>query len=76
LGGIRLFLILVAIVLVIYIPVDLIPVWRKKQWALFWFYLVITAFSVVLSICILLKITLPSPVIVLKKVITAILGIE
>lgn len=70
------FLVLVTIVLVIYIPADLIPVWRKKQWAVFWFYLVVMAFSVVLTVCISMKIILPSPVTAIEKVITAIVGIE
>jgi hypothetical protein len=75
-GGISLFLILVVIALIINIPADLIPIWRRKQWAVFWFYLIIMAFAIVLTVCISLDIKLPSPFAALERVITAILGIE
>lgn len=69
-------LILVVIAVAIDIPADLIPIYRRKQWAVLWFYSVIMAFALVLTICISLDIKLPSPVAALKKAITAVLGIE
>lgn len=69
-------LILVVIAMAINIPADLIPIFHKKQWAVFCFYIGIMAFAVVLTICISMDIKLPSPIGTMKKAIKAIFGIE
>lgn len=70
-------LLLITIIAVVsYILVDLIPVYRDKQWGVFWFYSAAMAFVLFIAICISQDIKLPSPAITLKKVISAIFGLE
>ncbi len=69
-------LILVVIAIAINMPADLIQIFRRKQWAVFWFYSVIMIIVVVMTICISMDIKLPSPAITIKKVINAIIGVE
>ena len=69
-------LILVVIAIAINIPADLNQIFRRKQWAVLWFYSVIMVIAVVMTICISMDIKLPSPAITIKKVINAIIGVE
>ncbi len=69
-------LILVVIAIEINIPADLNQIFRRKQWAVLWFYSVIMVIAVVMTICISMDIKLPSPIGMFRKVINAIIGVD
>lgn len=62
----------VAIVCTIFIFLDLIPLFREKKWLEGWIYISAIAFVLILSLLIALGIDIPSPVIPIKKAVSAI----
>lgn len=53
---------------------DLVPIYRNKQWKVFWIYAAMMALLVFVSALIRLHIDIPSPATPLKKLITIIFG--
>lgn len=60
----------------LHIIIDLIPIFRNRQWKVFWAYSVMMSFAVLLAILISLDIKLPSPAIPLKNAVTSIFGTQ
>lgn len=60
------------LVLIIFIVIDLVPLYREKQWMSFWLYTVMTIIILILSTMMAFNIKIPSPSGPLKKIITAI----
>jgi len=54
-------LILWGIIYLIFIFVDLIPLFKKKNWKPFWIYTVILAFAFALTVAFSFNVKIPSP---------------
>lgn len=54
-------LILWGIIYLIFIFVDLIPLFKKKNWKPFWIYIVILTFAFALTVAFSFNIKIPSP---------------
>lgn len=63
------------IVCTFFLLVDLVPIYRNKQWWTFWVYSTMLALVGLLTILIALGIRIPSPADPLKKIVFAIWGI-
>lgn len=53
---------------------DLVPIYRNKQWKVFWTYIAIMAILVFAGALIRLNVDIPSPAVPLKKLVTIIFG--
>ncbi len=69
------FILSVTIVCTIFILLDLVPIFREKKWRECWLYISVIAFVYMLTLLIALGIKIPSPVIPIKKAVSAIWGI-
>lgn len=69
-------LLMISISCVFFILADLVPIYINKEWKLFWVYSVAIALVFVLSILITMGIKLPSPSLLLEKIILAIFNIK
>ncbi len=58
-----------------YIISDLIPMYRKKQWKVFWIYTVIITLDLIMISLTAMGIPLPSPSLPVKKIIFSIFNI-
>lgn len=65
----------VTIVCTLFILLDLVPIYRNKQWWEFWVYLTMIAVVYVLILFIAAGVKIPSPAVPLKKIVSVILGI-
>ena len=61
---------------VIFVFIDLVPLYRERQWKAFWIYTVLLLLSCLLTVLIDLNIEMPSPAKPLKKLISAIWGLK
>lgn len=59
----------------LYILRDLIPLFREKQWKVFWIYTIILFLDFILVILTALDVSIPSPSFPLKKIILSIFGL-
>lgn len=53
---------------------DLVPVYKNKQWKVFWIYVTIMVFHLFVSILIRLNVTIPSPATPLENLVRSIFG--
>lgn len=68
-------MLIMSIAVVCYTLVDLVEIYRDKQWAIFCFYSLAMVFVLVISLCISMNIKLPSPAIPVKNLINAVFGL-
>lgn len=59
----------------IYILWDLVPIYKQKQWKVFWIYTIILFLDFILALLTALDIPIPSPSFPVKKMIYTILGL-
>lgn len=69
------FIIAITFTCIFFVLVDLVPMYQKKQWWVFWVYSIMIALTYILTILIALDVKIPSPANPLKKAVTAIWGI-
>lgn len=60
---------------VLFIFVDLVPIYRDKKWKLFWVYSIITVVSYIMIILISVDVKIPSPAPIIKKAVTSIFNL-
>lgn len=53
---------------------DLVPIYRNRQWKVFWTYVAIMALHIFVGALIRLNVDIPSPAVPLKKLATIIFG--
>jgi len=70
-----LFVVIFTIACIIYIINDIVPIFQKKEWKLFWTYIVVMGFAYVLAVMIAFGIKIPSPAGPLKMIVTMIFRI-
>ena len=63
-------------VFIMYFITDIVPVYKNKQWKLFWAYSVMMAFAYVLLFLISIGIDIDSPLKPVKRLIIAIWGLK
>lgn len=68
-------IIIFSFVMSLYIFGDLVPIYRKKQWKVFWIYTIIMFLDFILIVLTALEIPLPSPSFPVKKIILSIFGL-
>lgn len=59
----------------LYIFGDLIPLFKQKQWKVFWIYTIILSLDFILVILTALDVPIPSPSFPMKKIILSIFGL-
>lgn len=64
----------VIIVSVIFVIIDLIPLYRKEEWVSFFMYGTILAFAIVIAVLMDLRIDVPSPSEPIKSIVMFFLG--
>lgn len=55
---------------------DLVPIYKDKNWKVFWPYVAVIAFHLFVTILIRLNVDIPSPAGPLKKLVTIIFGLH
>ena len=60
----------------LFIIIELIPIFREKKWKVFWTYLVLITFSFIIDICNILGINVPSPHLLINKLIVLIFRLK
>lgn len=58
----------------LFVIIDLIPLYRKKEWAGFFLFGIMLVFSIVLAVIMDLRVDVPSPAEPIKRIITFIVG--
>lgn len=58
-----------------FIRVDIVPLYRSKNWLAFWVYSIILSSVYILNILISLDLKIPSPTIPLEKMVSKIWGL-
>lgn len=61
---------------IFFILADLVPIYQRKQWGLFWIYLSAILLVQVLVLLIDFNVKIPSPAVPLEKMVSAIWGIQ
>lgn len=69
-----LIVILFLLVSAYYVLTDLMPVYKKKQWNVFWAYISILSLDFVMVLLLAMNVPLPSPSLPIKKIVTTIFG--
>lgn len=69
-------MLLCTITLALFIIIELIPIFREKKWKVFWTYIVLISFSYVNDICNILGINVPSPHLLINKLIVLIFRLK
>ncbi len=69
-------MLLCTVTLALFIIIELIPIFREKKWKVFWTYLVLIIFSYVNDICNILGINVPSPHLLINKLIVLIFRLK
>lgn len=69
------FITITTILCIIFICIDIIPIYRNKQWMEFWIYLPLIAATYALVVILALGIKIPSPAGPLKKIVSLIWGL-
>lgn len=69
------FLIALTFIIILFIFIDLVPVFKEKQWLIFWIYTLLTLVVFVSALLIELDVKMPTPAPLMKKVVTAIWGL-
>jgi len=60
----------------VFILIDLVPIYKKKQWNYVWFYSIIVLISFTISILDKFDFTIPSPAEPIEKLIRFVFGIK
>lgn len=69
------FIIVITFIIILFILIDLIPVYKEKQWLIFWAYTLLTLVVFISALLIELDVKMPTPAPLIKKVVTAIWGL-
>ncbi len=69
------FIIVITFIIILFILIDLIPVYKEKQWLIFWAYTLLTLSVFISTLLIELDVKMPTPAPLIKKVVTAIWGL-
>jgi hypothetical protein len=56
-----------------YILSDLVPIYKEKQWKLFWIYTILLSLDFLMVLLMVMNVSLPSPSLPVKKMISSIL---
>lgn len=56
-----------------YILSDLVPIYKEKQWKLFWIYTILISLDFLMVLLMTMNVPLPSPSLPVKKIIGSIL---
>lgn len=64
------------IVFLLFIIFDLIPIFHKKKWKVFWVYTILISFSYVIHILLTIGVKIPSPADPIKKLVSSIFGFQ
>ncbi len=67
--------IICVLIYTVLITVELIPIYKKKDWKLFWFYTIIIVITFSNSIAYGFGVKIPSPAEPIKKIVTIIWGL-
>ena len=65
---------LTAMLILVFIFIDLVPFYLNKQWKLFWTYSSLMLLVFVLTVLVRMDVSLPSPAVPLKKLVLSIFG--
>ena len=60
----------------LFIIIELVPLFRQKKWMAFWTYLILISFSYINEILINLDIKIPSPNIIINKLLVFIFRLK
>ncbi len=69
-------LIAVFLLIVIFIFIDLVPLYQEQQWMSFWIYTIFLSVVLIFSLLSYLEVNIPSPAGPIKSLISAILGLK
>jgi hypothetical protein len=69
------FIIALTFIIVLFILIDLVPVFKQKQWLIFWVYTILTAIVYVSALLIVVDIKIPSPAPLIKEIVTKVWGL-
>lgn len=64
------------VTIALFIIIELIPIFREKKWKVFWTYIVLVLFSYINDICYLFDINVPSPHLLINKLIALIFRLK
>ncbi len=67
---------LCTIIVGIYVAIDLPPIFQKKKWKEFWFYIFVTLTAYILHVLYILEVKLPSPAPPIKKLVLYVFGLR
>lgn len=70
------FLVISIISLALYLIFDLLPIYRNKEWKVFWIYLTIIFTAFVFHVLTLFDVDIPSPTKPIKQLVYFIFGLQ